>query len=124
MQRMSQSFSGPIPPPELLEKYNDVIPNAAERILAMAEKQQEHRQALERKVVFANAEAQKQGMYLGFIIVMAAIIGGTWLIAKGKELTGLVSVITALVGLVGVFAYGKYEQKKDLKNKPKPLDHQ
>ncbi len=32
-------FQGPLPPPELLEAYNKIIPNGAERIVAMAEKQ-------------------------------------------------------------------------------------
>ena len=121
-QRMSQSFSGPIPPPALLEKYNEIIPNAAERILIMAEKQQEHRQELERKVIFSNAGSQKEGLYLGFVVAMTAIIGGIVLVAKGKEATGLTAVITALAALVGVFIYGKHEQKKDMKNKPKALD--
>lgn len=37
--RVSQSvsFQGPIPPPQLLEQYSKVIPNGAERIMAMAE---------------------------------------------------------------------------------------
>jgi len=31
------SFSGPLPPPEILEKYNQVVPGLAERIITMAE---------------------------------------------------------------------------------------
>jgi uncharacterized membrane protein len=50
-QLIQQTFSGPIPPPTLLAEYNKVVPNAAERILAMAEKQSEHRQFLEKKVI-------------------------------------------------------------------------
>ena len=30
---------GPIPPPQILQQYNNIIPNAAERILRMTEKQ-------------------------------------------------------------------------------------
>ena len=44
----SEAFSGPIPPPDLLEKYNNIIPNGADRILAMAEQQQAHRQFMEK----------------------------------------------------------------------------
>ena len=32
------SFSGPIPHPETLKGYNEIVPGAAERILAMAER--------------------------------------------------------------------------------------
>lgn len=34
----SKSFSGPIPPPEDLKQYQEILPDAPERILAMAEK--------------------------------------------------------------------------------------
>ena len=51
----SSSFSGPIPPPALLQKYNEIIPNGAERILAMAEKQSAHREYLEKRVVDGKA---------------------------------------------------------------------
>ena len=35
---VSQEFSGPLPPPAVLDDYNRVVPSAAERIIAMAEK--------------------------------------------------------------------------------------
>jgi uncharacterized membrane protein len=42
------SFSGPIPHPELLAQYDQIIPKGADRILKMAERQSEHRQYLEK----------------------------------------------------------------------------
>lgn len=33
-------ISGPIPPPQILQQYNNTVPGAAERILTMAEKHQ------------------------------------------------------------------------------------
>src|ERR1035438_8495401 len=52
----TMQFSGPLPPPGILAQYNDVCPNGAERIIAMAEKQQEHSQELERSVVHRSEE--------------------------------------------------------------------
>ena len=40
---ISRSFSGPLPPPEDFEQYNQVAPDAANRILTMAEKEQQIR---------------------------------------------------------------------------------
>ena len=37
------SFSGPIPPPAMLGKYEEYLIGSAERIVRMAEKEQEHR---------------------------------------------------------------------------------
>ena len=39
----SYSFMGPIPPPGILAGYNNVIPNGADRVIMMAEKEQAHR---------------------------------------------------------------------------------
>ena len=50
----AQTFSGPLPPPEILAKYNSVVPNAAERIITMAETQAAHRQRIESKVIESN----------------------------------------------------------------------
>jgi uncharacterized membrane protein len=30
-------FAGPLPPPQILEKYNSIVPGSAERIIKMAE---------------------------------------------------------------------------------------
>ena len=37
---MRASFSGPLPPPKILEDYDRVCPGAADRIIKMAEKEQ------------------------------------------------------------------------------------
>jgi uncharacterized membrane protein len=117
----SSSFSGPIPPPALLEKYNEIIPNGAERILAMAEKQSAHREYLEKRVVDGNVSNQTRGSYFGFTISLVAILGGVWLIAHGKSTEGLVAIITSLGGLVSVFFYSKYQQKKERTQKSEAL---
>jgi len=110
-------FSGPLPPPEMLARYNDAVPGGAERILAMAENQSKHRQELERIVIDANAHTQKTAPVYGFIICMTAILGGIYLIYLGKSAQGLASIVTALVSLAAVFVIGKLRQKKELNEK-------
>ena len=51
----SLSWSGPLPPPKVLEAYDRLVPGAAERIMKMAEQQSEHRRGLEKTVVEAGA---------------------------------------------------------------------
>jgi uncharacterized membrane protein len=111
------AFAGPLPPPEVLERYNQVLPGAAERIIVMAESQHDHRQHLESTVISEGVKAQRLGTILGFVVAMTTILGGIFLMYTGKESTGLASVITALAGLVGVFIYGKHEEQKDRKKK-------
>jgi uncharacterized membrane protein len=116
-----RQWSGPLPQPEALERYNQIVPGAAERIIQMAETQHKHRLEIETNVVNSNIAAQKRGTILGFIVAMTAILGGVFLVYIGKEASGLASIVTALVGLVGVFVYGKNEQKKDLAKKAEAI---
>src|SRR5437879_5097709 len=123
MMRVSQqySFSGPLPPPEILEKYNQAMPGLAERIISMAEQQARHRQELEKTVIKSNAFVQKVGPFLGFIVAMTAVAGGTLLVLKGKDAYGLAAIIGALASLAGVFIYGKKKQRKELDDKAQDL---
>lgn len=113
--RVTQSvqFSGPLPPPGLLEKYNEVIPNGAERIMAMAEKQGAHRESLEAQVVAANIANQARGSRYAFILCLVALLGGFALIMVGKDVYGLGSIITSITALAGVFIYARREQRKE-----------
>ena len=101
----AEFFSGPIPPPELLREYNKLIPNGAERILAMAERQEAHRHELEKAIVRAEIQQGRLGLILGFVVVMTMGIGGMLLIWHGDNVNGLAIVLSSLVGLVGSFVY-------------------
>jgi len=114
-------FSGPLPPPEELAKYDRILPGAADRIIRMAEQQSVHRQNLETVVIGANATTQKWGLACAFVIAMSAVWGGIWISLKGMSGAGLTTIIGALAALVGVFVYGKSQQKKELAEKQEAL---
>jgi|ERR1035437_4542965 uncharacterized membrane protein len=114
-------FSGPIPPPNLLARYNDVVSDGAERILAMAERQSKHRESLEAQVVAGNLRSQNRGNLYAFILALVTILGGIFLIYKGKDASGLAAIISSLVGLVSIFVYSKYAQGKERAEKSTAL---
>src|SRR3990170_3173121 len=89
----SLSFTGPLPPPAMLERYNQVFPGCAERIVLMAESQATHRQHLESTHLQGALEAQKRGQIFALIIGMAAVIGGVVLVAFDKDAAGLSAII-------------------------------
>ena len=91
------AFQGPLPPPELLERYNQIVPNGADRIVAMAESQMLHRQSLESAVVLGNIKAQSGGQTKAFILGLIAILGGIGLIAFDKNSAGLAAIMTFLL---------------------------
>jgi len=117
MEAHAVAFSGPLPPPEVLARYNEVLPGAAERIIVMAENQSAHRRGLESKVVGGNVFAQNVGMFLGFVVAMTSVIGGIWLASKGMPTYGLAAIISAIAAPAGVFVYAKHLQKEDLDKK-------
>lgn len=110
-------FSGPLPPPEVLKGYDDACPGAAERILAMAEKQADHRRSMESRNQTQGGRREWLGMVLGFVVAMNAIGGGVYLIRHGSQVEGLTSIIVALGGLVGVFIYARHVKVKELARK-------
>lgn len=114
-------FQGPVPPPEVLAKYDEVVPGAADRIFAMAERQAVHRQDLERKVISSNITGERLGTVLGFILAMTALVGGFYLIATGHGSVGIASIISSLAIPAGAFAYGKYQQRQERAEKVQPF---
>jgi uncharacterized membrane protein len=98
-------WSGPLPPPAALEQFERASPGAADRILKMAEREEEHRQSLERTMTTSEVKARDRGQFLGFAIAAITLLGGIWLVYEGKDWPGLVAILTPLVGLVGLFVY-------------------
>jgi len=97
-----------------MRKYEDFLPGSADRIISMAERQSAHRQSMESKVVSSGCANERIGMIFGFIICLAAIFSGLYLILHGKNSSGIAAILVALASPAGVFIYGKSQQKKDL----------
>jgi len=112
-----EAYSGPLPSPEMLEKYNTAFPECAERIVALAERQAAHRQKIEEMVVSNGVRNESRAPIFGFIIAVLTIVSGTFLAYSGKETTGLAAIISALVALAGVFVYGKHRQYRERSEK-------
>ena len=113
------SFSGPIPPPQFLEKYNEIFPGAAEIIIKMAKEQAEHRQALEKTVIHSDIRNSLLGLVFGLIIGLSGLAAGTFLIISGYQTTGAIIGGGTLSGLVGTFIYGSRGRKKEREAKNK-----
>ena len=118
-QTSMQSFSGPLPPPEILKKFDEIVPGAAERIIKMAEEQSAHRKELERKVIESDISRSKSGQILGFIIAMVGLAVSALIAIYGNAFTGGAIGIGTLASLVGVFMYGSKTRNKEREEKSK-----
>ncbi len=115
----AEFFSGPLPHPEILEKFNEIVPGSAERILKMAEDQSHHRRELERKVITSDISRSKWGQILGFIIAICGLLVSAFIAIYGNAIAGGIIGVGTLVSLVSVFMYGskmRNEEREDKKS--------
>lgn len=118
-----ESFSGPMPHPDILREYKDLISDAPERILQMAEQEQQHRMAVERAMLEQNAkniaEAAKANMrsqMFAFMLTLFLIVAGVTLTVLGFVAVGLTIFGTTIIGVVTVFITGKFAKQPNSEN--------
>ncbi len=114
--QVTATFSGPLPLPETLERYNRIVPGAAERILAMAEADAKHLQALELASLAASQEEARRrhiearhGQIYGLCIGLTALATSALALVLGYEQAAVVIGGTTVVGLVAVFVVGRFK---------------
>ncbi len=111
-----QSFSGPLPHPDILRQFEQVAPGAAERIIKMAEDQSSHRRDLEKKVIESDISRSRWGQILGFVIAVTGLLVSAVIGIFGNPIAGTVMGTGTIALLVGVFMYGsrlRSEERKD-----------
>lgn len=104
---MSTRYSGPLPPPEFLSAYKDILPGSPERILVMAEKEQQHRHDVDDTVVKSTMLQRLLGQILGSLL--AFFFGGASLVLGlyGHEwLAGILGTST-VIGLATIFVLNR-----------------
>lgn len=103
----SQTHSGPMPSPQTLAAYGEVLPTAPERMLHMAELTLRHQIRIEERASKAEFLLGGMGLLCAFITALVVLGGSIWLISDDKQLAGSVLATVDLVALVTVFIVGK-----------------
>jgi len=103
----TRHFEGPLPPPDVLEKYEAVTPGFAERIVKMAEAEQAHRHTLESTVVEKSFKEAERGQRYGLWIGVVAIVAGSITAGMGATIAGSIIGGGGVIGLVSVFVLGR-----------------
>ena len=67
-------WSGPLPPSAELQRINEIVPGGADRLLCMAEKEQDQRIADAQKEQKHRFEETKRGQYLGWGLAQGAVV--------------------------------------------------
>jgi uncharacterized membrane protein len=107
------SYSAPIPPASEFQKYEAVLPGSADRILGMAERQSKHRHSIEKTLVFFQSASSFLGMILAFILALAGIIAGSYLLLNNKPIEGFTALLTPLGIITSAFIYNQNKNKEE-----------
>ena len=103
VQEKSVVFSGPIPEPGILEKYNRILPGAADRILTMAEKDATHVREREIEIISYSYKYRLRGQILGFAIGLFALFAAGFCAYLGQQVAASLIGVSGVAGLVGAF---------------------
>lgn len=91
-----RSHSGPLPPPEVLREYGEVVPGLAEKIVDMAEAEQRHRHQLETEDLRSDRREASRGQYLGAGLMFLLVGSATALTLLGYPWVGVAFVTPAI----------------------------
>ena len=116
--------AGPLPTPETLAGYDDVVPGAGERVISMAEREQEHRHARENEELqiegrralterdFVNGAqgSERRGQWMALLIVIALLGCTATLLAMDKTVEGTLFAAFGVTGLATAFIRGRQQE--------------
>ncbi|MEJ7610653.1 MAG: DUF2335 domain-containing protein [Ferruginibacter sp.] len=110
--RMTASlYQGVIPPPDMMEHYNEIDPSFPGRILAMAEKEGDHRRAYDKSILKKSFSLDIVGNILGFLAVIAVAILAYFFMINGHADDGKAIAIGVMIGLATIFVLRKTWKK-------------
>jgi uncharacterized membrane protein len=82
-EQIIQSWKGPYPPPEAIERYERLLPGAFDRMIKMAEQLQAAQIEDSRLALTFTQQDARRGHWLGFTIALLAVVGAVATAALG-----------------------------------------
>lgn len=112
-QIVSQAWSGPLPPPAALAQFNDIIPNGADRIMLMIEREQEHRLRYDDTMLTAARSDIKRGHLIGATLCALALGGAVVTAYLGAAPSVSIALVgIPVLGMIKAFLPGKSKSDK------------
>jgi uncharacterized membrane protein len=119
----AEKYSGLIPHPRIMAQYKAILPDSPDRIIKMAEVQQEHRMGLEYEVIHGDVQRANLGLVLGFVLFFGLATGSVYLLSIGKDVQGYSVLATSLLGgIVNFIRVGRERSKPVPAYKPPTLN--
>ena len=115
---IQETFSGPLPPPAILQDFGTINPSFPERIFVMAEKEQTAVHSLQTSIYVLNklqvettAQAIKRGQIFGTVISLSFLAGAVYLSINGHDYVAVTLVGVTLLGIITLMITGRRHSK-------------
>jgi uncharacterized membrane protein len=106
-----EHIEGPLPPARVLKNYEDILLGAADRIISMAEKEQDHFHEMDLLSLKLPFGAEVVGSFLGALIIIMAVAGGIYCITSGHSVAGTLLAGGSLIPVALALIKGRQESK-------------
>lgn len=117
----TEIVSGPLPHPLLLKEYDNIINNGAERIMAMAEKQQQSRiegeketREINKHIADKQLKLQSRGQIIALIVILLIFGLVTLFVFTGHEVVAYVLLGIGIASIISVFVGVGGKRKPDI----------
>jgi uncharacterized membrane protein len=102
-----EHYSGQLPHPKHLREFNELIPNGAERIMALTEQQTAHRISNEKNIVKRTLNQSSAGQWMAFILAILAGAAGFYLTMQDHPIVGGAMIAAPVMGMIKHFLFTK-----------------
>lgn len=114
IQQLSiESHRGPLPPPAVLQAYEDVVPGSAKQIVDLAVAQTYHRIKDEDTRTHGEFRMGYAGIAAGTIVSLSIIALAGYIVSQGGATVAATLVGMPLAAIVGAFIYGTRSRRKE-----------
>ena len=100
-------YQGQLPPPEMMERYNNIDVTFANRIITMAENEAKHSHKIENRTSNVMLISMILGMLFAFASVLIVCFLVYFALANGFSVAASTIAVGVIVGIAGIFLYRK-----------------
>lgn len=128
-----EAYEGPVPPPDILERFDQLVPGTARRMFDLAEQESAHRRKMEERTNDANINAQQTalaiegrkteaiarsdllGQVAGVIVALSCIGGAIWCGITGHENVAIALTVVPSAAVIQAFFARRSNGRKEPK---------
>ena len=92
-----------MPPPESLERFNEIVADGAERIMRQWEAETAHRRQLEQSELRLYGWSELLGKVFAFVFVVGALVAAVYMASVGAEWAAAILGMGTIASVVWAF---------------------